>query len=95
MSTLLPGYKLNALVTQYGESWEHFDAKAVLFYDLRQAQKQVVTEASFKTGGRADVINLTDQEIIEVLVTETLEEAKLKVQKYPSNFTVRFVKVQK
>lgn len=95
MSTLLHGYKLNTLITQHGESWDHFFGKATTFYELRQAGKQIVTEAPFKTGGRADIINLTDQEIIEIMVTETLEEAKEKTKKYPSNFTIRFVKVEK
>ncbi len=51
----------------------------------------VITEAIFKNGRRGDVVDLTTQTIIEILCSETEEEAREKTKDYPAGFTVEYI----
>lgn len=92
MNSLHSGFKLNALLTSSVESFKHFMAKARKFKELRDAQKIVVTECQFRDGGRPDIINISDCEIWEVMMSETLPKAKSKAKRYPEFFKIYYLK---
>ena len=67
-----------------GSTDPHEDKKYALWKDLRRQGHDVLTEAVFTQGrGRADLVDLTDGSIFEVLHSESREECKKKAEKYP------------
>lgn len=60
--------KINAIFISPNNSKEHEMAKCSICYDLQADGKKYITEAAetAKTNLRRDIINLTDQEIIEI-----------------------------
>ena len=50
----------------------HEDRKYLIFKQLRKEGHYVVTEAIFKNGKRADIIDLDDKKIIEICASEEL-----------------------
>lgn len=75
--------KLNANNTEMHEM-----AKAHVCWALLQAGHEFLTEAEFR-GGRADVVDLTDGVIIEILHSEKVENLSKKAQVYP--LPIRYV----
>lgn len=67
---------------------EHEDAKYKIFKMLRKKGHSLLVEAIFENGSRADIIDLSSAEVIEIMKTET--EAKMinKTAKYPYVFGV-------
>jgi len=74
-------------------SVEHENKKYEVYYELRTLGHELITEAEFKTGGRCDILDLTDGTIIEILHSETEKELKEKIKKYPSFLPVTTIKV--
>lgn len=72
-------YKINT-----NNSFVHELVKFIVFYKLRKAEHNVVTEAIFDNGKRADVFDLTNNIIYEVLNTEDMKNIDLKQAKYPA-----------
>lgn len=87
--------KLNCVRFSNGETKKHVNAKIELCLALQNANKQYITEAIFEKGGRADIINLTDGEIYEILVSETEEQLKRKFFKYPKLLKIIPLKADK
>lgn len=73
-----------------GNTNEHELEKVRMVLELMRAGRQVVTEAVFHNGCRADIFVLDSGRVIEILHSETEEEAKEKTKNYPleiSRFT--------
>ena len=60
---------------------------------LKNSNHDFITEAIFNNNSRADVVDLTDGVIYEILCSETEENFEEKIKKYPINFKVIKVKV--
>ncbi len=76
-------------------SFFHESAKLKEFMRLKQLGHDVITEAKFKNGsGIADILDLTTGKVIEILFTESLDEAKQKVMKYPEYLEIEFKKIR-
>lgn len=73
---------------------DHEDKKYQVFKELRKQGIPVMVEAIFTTGGRCDILDLLNGEIYEVLSTESLSEAKKKVEGYPTTLTITFVRTE-
>lgn len=67
---------------------EHEISKCILLFNLKKEGKKALAEAIFKNGSRADVLVPEDFRVIEVLKTETEEEALTKVKKYPPELDI-------
>ena len=91
-----PSYRtdLNKFKINLGNTYVHELAKFKLFWELRQQGHDVVVEGIFNNGKRADIIDLTEGVIYEILKSETLEKAKKKVENYPEYFEVKFIEVK-
>lgn len=76
-------YKEDVIKFSEHETFEHFLAKCLLCYELRQTGKHFLTEVIFSNGKRADIVSLEDGEALEVLHSETLEMFKEKLETYP------------
>ena len=72
-------------------SKKHELIKAEICYELKKANKSFITEAPILTGkrtGKADILVLDTAEVIEIMVSESEDELRKKVQKYPSRLTI-------
>ncbi|MBU4348076.1 MAG: DUF2333 family protein [Nanoarchaeota archaeon] len=61
----------NCLRWYVGESKEHVMKKLELCMDLKENKHEFLCEAKFKTGGRCDVLDLTNGIVYEILHSET------------------------
>jgi len=74
---------------------EHEDTKYKVFRWLRKKGYTVMTEVIFNNGKRADVLDITNGVVYEILKSETLKECKEKVKAYPNELEVRYVDANK
>jgi hypothetical protein len=72
-----------------GESDAHIRRKFEVWLALRSRGRSVMTEAIFTNGARADVVDLDQRIVWEVLHSETQEECAAKIKAYPPQFQVR------
>ena len=81
--------KLNAHST-----WEHELKKVELCWAILKENGAFITECNFKTGGRADVISITDDGIIiyEIVKSESEASLKAKAEKYPKGIKFEIVR---
>ncbi len=70
----------------------HELAKFLKYKELVDSGHVVMTEVIFENGSRCDILDLTDGIIIEILYSESLEEAEKKAEKYP--FTTEYVRAE-
>ena len=78
----------NSVSFGLNETWEHAFSKFKVCWELMNDGDEFYTEVIFKDGkGRADIVNLSDCSIIEILHTETPEQFEEKRLKYPTEFT--------
>lgn len=80
--------KFNVVKLNVNNTIQHELAKCKLTYQLIKSGKQVMTEAIFKSGGRADIFVMEDYRVYEVLHSETEEEALKKNDYYPSEVDI-------
>ena len=85
--------KLNCLRWHNNETKEHILKKLDICRWLKEIEHEFITEAIFLNNSRADVVDLTDGVIYEVLVSEKESKFENKVKKYPEEFKVVKVKV--
>ena len=85
--------KLNCLRWHNNESREHIIKKLDLCRWLKEINHCFITEAIFLNGSRADIVDLTDGVVYEVLYSEKAEDCNEKISKYPKEFSVVKVKV--
>ncbi len=87
------GRHSNCIRFSQAESLEHLLKKAEVCYNLGAEGKTFITEAKFKNNkGRADVFVLDDSRVIEICVSEEINDCKHKAGKYPVS-DVEFVKI--
>jgi hypothetical protein len=86
------GSHRNCIRISVANSLEHEITKFKICYDLIKNGKEVITEAIFDNGSRADILVLDDHKIIEILHSENEDDCKEKIKKYPSIFAVEMVK---
>ena len=73
----------NCIRIGQNETRNHALAKFEVCMKLLEVGKSFYTESIFETRGRADIFNLTDMVVIEILESETEAQCEAKVQKYP------------
>ena len=69
----------------------HELAKCAKAYELISEGKQVITEAIFKNGSRADIFVLDAFSVFEILHSETEKEALIKTVKYPAELDIFYL----
>ncbi|KKK75248.1 hypothetical protein LCGC14_2875620 [marine sediment metagenome] len=86
--------KRNIVNLNTHNSVEHEQIKFRICYELKKQGIHFVTEAKMHDGkkGIADILILDKGEVIEICVSETLDEVKEKVVKYPSMLEIVAVK---
>ena len=72
---------------------EHELKKFEVAWELIEQGHDILTEVIFKNKKRADIVDLTEGIVYEILKSETIEQAKNKVRGYPDYFAVEFIKV--
>ena len=80
--------KLNCLRWHNNETREHIIKKLDICRWLKEIKHEFITEAIFNNGSRADVVDLTDSVIYEILVSEDESKLEDKIRKYPDIFTI-------
>ncbi len=83
--------KRNVINLNTHNSWLHESIKCRVCYELQKQGKHYVTEARMNSTKRnciADILILDTAEVIEILVSETQEEVKEKVIKYPKGLDI-------
>ena len=80
--------KPNVVKISVANTLSHEIAKLIKVYELIKDGKQVVTEAIFVGGGRADIFNLDDMQVFEILHSEKEAEALKKKDKYPQEVEI-------
>ena len=80
--------KYNVVKLNVGNTIAHELVKCAKSYELIKNGNIIITEAIFKTGGRADIFDLTNFRVYEVLSSETEEECLKKIEKYPPEIDV-------
>lgn len=81
------GSHVNCIRISTSNSWEHELQKIKVCWNLLKEKRKFLTEAIFLDGKRADIIDLSKGEVIEILHTETVEEFKKKTDSYPIECT--------
>jgi len=71
---------------------EHETAKLKVCYELIKSGKKILTEVVFKGGGRADVLVMENFRVYEILHSETEKEALSKIDRYPKELEIMFIK---
>jgi len=66
----------------------HIDEKVKIAKKLRREGKKYITEAVFKTGGRADILCLDDGIAYEIVDSEKEESIEIKKEKYPKELEI-------
>ncbi len=71
-----------------GESDAHLDLKYEVWKQLRKMKHDVITEAIFINGGRADILDITDMKVYEILHSESVQKLEQKKDYYPNCFEI-------
>ena len=80
--------KRNEIRSSDGESPAHRSLKEKICNQLLADGHEIITEAIFKTGGRADILVLDQFKVIEIVCTETDESLIKKSQTYPQGLNI-------
>lgn len=87
------GSHLNCIRLNNNCSVIHNDKIIELAKEFLRNNIPFITEAEFKTGGRADLINCFTHKIYEIMHTETDESIEAKQTKYPDLFKIIKIRV--
>jgi len=71
--------KINSLKIEKGNTIDHEMLKFLVCFILKNQDREFITEARLKTGGRCDVLDLSRGVVIEILTTE--KEANIEKKK--------------
>jgi len=82
------GSQRNVLRWSGSETKEHVLKKLEVCIELKEFGHEFITEAIFQNGTRADILDLTEGTVYEILHTETDETCNEKVQRYPREVEV-------
>ena len=88
------GSHRNCIRINVNNSIEHEITKLKISYDLIKSGKEIITEAIFVNGSRADIVVLDDYKIIEVLYSESEAACLEKAKKYPDLFELEMVRAK-
>jgi hypothetical protein len=88
LKSIRSGSDVNKVRFSKGNTWEHEGLKAKKCFGLLKDGHDFVTEAEFKGGGRADIVDLCCGIVYEVLVSESIDSLKEKIKKYPDELDV-------
>lgn len=88
------GSHRNCIRINVANSLEHEVAKLKICYELIKDGKEVITEAIFDNGSRADILVLDDFKIIEILCSEDEKSCLEKFKRYPELFVLEMVRVK-
>jgi len=80
--------KRNVININTGNTVHHEQTKFRICYELQKQGIHYVTEARMGNKGVADILVLDKAQIIEILASETEDEVKNKVKKYPSEIEI-------
>ena len=84
--------KRNVINLNVHNSWQHELVKTRICYHLKKEGKHFITEVPLQSNMKkdcyADILVLDTAQIIEVMVSETLEQVKFKTRKYPKNLEI-------
>jgi hypothetical protein len=90
------GSHVNCVRIFKNNTWEHEFRKFQICWELLQQGHSFLTEAIFEKGeGRADILDLNDGTIIEVVCSESSESLEEKVTKYPQQYNLIHVDAKK
>lgn len=76
-------FKKNVVKLSKHETFDHKLAKCLTCIELSENGKNFITEAIFSNGKRADVIDLSTGDVIEILSSEKEESIEKKREEYP------------
>ena len=82
------GSQTNVLRWSAGETREHVLKKLEICMDLKEWGHEFITEAIFHNGARADVFDLTEGVVYEILCSETEKECEEKIKSYPDELKI-------
>lgn len=85
---------INSIRLNTGNTLSHELAKTKLAYLMIKEKKEVITEAIFKGGGRADIYIPKELRVYEILHSEKEKEALLKREYYPKELDIIFLKAE-
>lgn len=89
------GVKRNVINLNTHNSWQHELIKCRICFEIKKQGKHFITEApmgSDRGRGICDILNLDDAQAIEIRVSETEDQLKHKIRKYPDYIEVVSVK---
>ncbi len=75
--------KVNQFRTNYNNNSKHEVAKLLLYLKYRRQGRELIVEAEFEQGGRADILDLTNGTAIEITNTEKEKSIEAKRAIYP------------
>lgn len=84
--------KRNEIRSSEGESPLHRSTKEEICNKLLSEGHEIVTEAIFTTGGRADILILDQFKVIEIACSETDESLIRKSKTYPQGLSIEVVR---
>ena len=87
------GSHRNCIRINTANSLEHELVKLRICYKLIKEGKEIITEAIFNNGYRADIVVLDNHTVIEILCSESESDCMEKFKKYPSLFKLEMVKI--
>jgi hypothetical protein len=70
------------------ETPAHIDTKYEVWKELRKKKHDVIVEAIFKNGSRADILDITGMRVYEILSSETKTMCEKKKDYYPEMFDI-------
>ncbi|MBU2633626.1 MAG: hypothetical protein KJ674_00105, partial [Nanoarchaeota archaeon] len=82
------GNHINCFRFSLSEGKEHIYKKLEVCIDLMKENHKFITEAIFVDGGRADVFDITEGVVYEVVNSESDREFIEKVKRYPDDVEV-------
>lgn len=88
-----PVMYMNEVRTSVAESKAHIWAKTAICERLLKENKKFVTEAIFKTSGRADIFSLDDFLAIEIAKTEKPDSLERKKNLYPRGVKMQIIRI--
>lgn len=84
--------KKNQVRHSEGESRPHITMKEAICEKLEKEGHEYITEAIFKTGGRADILVLDQFKAIEIACSESDESLREKSKYYPQGIAIEVVR---
>jgi len=82
---------INSIRINTHNTIKHEIAKLIVAYNMIKDKHSILTEAIFKNKARADILVLDTLTCIEIMESESLDSAKIKTTKYPSELNILYL----